>query len=117
MTGRENGRHLGFVTMSVEQYLARAAQSQQQGRRADAMRDIEAALRLKPDHPVAHNMLGLDALNRNDAAAAREHFEAATRTDPNAAALWLNLAKAQRLSGDDAAERNALESALVDRPA
>ena len=76
------------------------------------MRDLDEALRLKPDHPVAHNMLGLDALGRNDAAAARKHFEAATRSDPNAAALWLNLAKAQRLSGDDAAERDALEFAL-----
>jgi aspartyl/asparaginyl beta-hydroxylase (cupin superfamily) len=99
--------------MSPEQHLARAAQAQQQGRRADAIRDVEAALSLKPNHPVARNMLGLDALSRNDVGAARNHFEAAARADPNAAALWLNLAKALRLIGDDAAERNALESALA----
>lgn len=74
--------------------------------------EIEAALRLNPAHPVAHNMLGIDALDRNDPASALLHFEAATKADPKAAALWLNLAKAHRLSGDDAAERKALESAL-----
>lgn len=87
-------------------------QAQQQGRRAEALRDLEAVLGLKPDHPVAHNMLGLDALSRNDPAVARGHFEAACQADPNAAALWLNLAKAVRLLGDDAGERAALESAL-----
>lgn len=98
--------------MSVEQYLARAAQAQQQGRRTDAMRDLEAARALSPENPVVHNMLGLDALSRNDARGARDYFEVATRADPNAPALWLNLAKAVRMIGDDLAERSALESAL-----
>lgn len=98
--------------MTVEQHLARAVRAQQQGRRAEALGDLEAALGLQPEHPVAHNMLGLDALSRNDAATARKHFEAATRADPGAAALWMNLAKASRLLADDAAERAALDSAL-----
>jgi aspartate beta-hydroxylase len=98
--------------MSVEQHLARAMQAQQQGRRAEALRDVDEALRLKPDHPVAHNILGLDALSRNEPAVALGHFEAATKADPKAAALWLNLANAARLLADDAAERSALESAL-----
>jgi aspartate beta-hydroxylase len=100
------------MSMTVEQHLARAVRAQQQGRRAEALGDLEAALGLQPEHPVAHNMLGLDALSRNDAATARKHFEAATRADPAAAALWMNLAKASRLLADDAAERAALESAL-----
>jgi aspartyl/asparaginyl beta-hydroxylase (cupin superfamily) len=98
--------------MTAEQHLTRAMQAQQQGRPADVAREIEAALRLRPDHPAALNMLGMEAMRRNDVAAARKHFEAATRADPSAAALWLNLAKVHRLSGDDAAERAALESAL-----
>jgi aspartyl/asparaginyl beta-hydroxylase (cupin superfamily) len=57
-------------------------------------------------------MLGVDALERNDLAAAQRHFEAATRADPRAAALWLNLAKAHRLAGNDDGERAALEAAL-----
>jgi aspartate beta-hydroxylase len=41
------------------------------------------------------------------------HFRAATAADPSAIALWMNLAKAHRLAGDDAAERAALEEALA----
>ena len=98
--------------MTVEQHLARAAQAQQQGRRADMEREAEAALRLRPDHPIAHNILGMEALARSDFAAAKRHFEAATSADPKATALWLNLAKAHRETGDDEGERAALHSAL-----
>jgi aspartyl/asparaginyl beta-hydroxylase (cupin superfamily) len=98
--------------MTIEQHLARAVQAQQQGRRADVVREAEAALRLRADHPVAHNILGLEALERDDAAAARRHFESATQADPKAAPLWLNLAKASRNAGDDEGERAALHSAL-----
>jgi aspartate beta-hydroxylase len=99
--------------MTVEQHLARAAQAEKLGRREEVVREAEAALRLRSDHPVAHNILGIDALGREDAAAAVRHFEAAAQADPRAAALWINLAKAHRLGGDDAAERSALESALA----
>jgi aspartate beta-hydroxylase len=100
------------MAMTAEQHLARAVQAQQQGRPADVQREVEAALRLNPEHPLALNMLGMEALGRNDPATARLHFEAATKADPKATALWLNLAKTHRLAGDDAAERAALESAL-----
>jgi len=42
-----------------------------------------------------------------------EHFKAATTADPSAIALWMNLAKAHRLAGNDDAERTALEQALA----
>jgi aspartyl/asparaginyl beta-hydroxylase (cupin superfamily) len=112
LTGRQNGRHWGVVATTVEEHLTRAMQAQQQGRRSDVVREAEAALRLRADHPAAHNILGVEALARNDAAAAQRHFEVATRADPAAAALWINLAKAHRLLNDDAGERAALESAL-----
>ena len=64
--------------MTAEQHLARAVQAQQQGRRADVISEAEAALRLKSDHPIAHNMLGMEALARNDNRAALLHFRAAT---------------------------------------
>lgn len=101
------------VSTSVEQHLARAAQAQQQGRKADMLSELQAALRLSPEHPVVHNSLGIDALARGDLVSAREHFEIATRSDPGAAALWLNLAKAHRSAGNDDGERAALESALA----
>lgn len=74
--------------------------------------EAEAALRVKSDHPIAHNILGMEALDRNDLPGALRHFSAATRADPKAIALWLNLAKANRLAGDDAGERAALAAAL-----
>jgi len=98
--------------MTVEQHLARAVQAQQQGRPAEMLAELDAALRLNPQHPVAHNLAGVEALNRADPVKARHHFEAATRADPRAVALWLNLAKANRLASDDDAERAALERAL-----
>src|SRR5215471_18882750 len=93
LTVRGKGSLLGIMTMTAEQHLARAVQAQQQGRPADLVREAEAALRLRADHPVAHNLLGLEALGRKDTAAARRHFEAATKADPGATALWLNLGK------------------------
>lgn len=98
--------------MTVEQHLSRAAQAQQEGRRADMLREAEAALRIRSDHPVALNILGMEALDRDEPAAAAIHFAAAAQADPKAVALWLNLAKAHRLAGDDEAERAALEAAL-----
>ena len=112
MTGRRPGRHFIVMSMTVEQHLARATEARRGGRLSDFVREAEAALKLQPNHPVAHNMLGTEALDRNDFANAQSHFEAATRADPRAAPLWLNLAKAHRLAGNDDAERSALESAL-----
>ena len=67
------------------------------------------------DHsqPQLRNALGLTALEAGDARAAIAHFTAAATADPTAAALWMNLAKAQRLAGDDEAERSALERVLA----
>ncbi len=57
--------------------------------------------------------MGLAALEAGDAHAAIEHFRMATAADPSAIALWMNLAKAQRLARDDEGERAALEQALA----
>ncbi len=66
--------------------------------------------------PQAANAAGMAALRAGDAAGAARHFAAAAAADPNAVALWRNLANACRLMGDDAGERAALERALsVDR--
>lgn len=62
---------------------------------------------------AAANRLGLDSLRSGDARCAAEHFDRACRADPGAGELWINLATAQRLLGDDEAERAALESALA----
>ena len=63
--------------------------------------------------PQLRNALGLQALQAGDAGKAIVHFTAAAQADPTAAALWMNLATAQRAAGDDDAERRALEQALA----
>ena len=63
--------------------------------------------------PRELNSLGLKALEAGRVAEAIDHFTAATMSDPAAPALWMNLAKARRLAGDDEAERKALERVLA----
>ena len=67
----------------------------------------------EPNLPKERNALGLAALDAGGANEAIEHFTAALAADPSAPALWMNLAKAQRLAGNDVAERTALERALA----
>ena len=66
--------------------------------------------------PRAANAAGMQALRTGDFATARDHFAAAAAADPQATALWRNLANACRELGDDAGERAALDAALaIDR--
>jgi aspartyl/asparaginyl beta-hydroxylase (cupin superfamily) len=101
------------MATTAQEHLTRAAQAQQQGRWPDAVREAEAALRLKPDDALALNILGAEALTRGDVRAARRHFEAATSADPKTPVLWLNLARVHERAGDDTAEREALDAALA----
>lgn len=62
------------------------------------------------------NAEGMAALRSGDGASAAIAFRRAVEADPEAGALWGNLAHALRIAGDDAAERDALERALeIDR--
>jgi len=63
--------------------------------------------------PISLNELGLDALEAGDIEQAIRHFVAATGSDPGEPGLWINLATAHRVAGNDAAERQALEAALA----
>lgn len=63
--------------------------------------------------PLELNRIGMRALESGDAAAARAHFEQAVALDSEATPLWMNLAKAQRLLGDDAGEAASLDQALA----
>lgn len=66
-----------------------------------------------PNLPYELNELGLTALEAGRSDEAIQHFRAAAEADPSLATLWMNLAKAHRLLGDDDAERTALEQALA----
>ena len=65
------------------------------------------------DTPQALNAAGLERLDAGDHAAAAALFTRAAALDPNGVPLWLNLAKAQRLMGDDAGEGDSLARALA----
>jgi len=71
------------------------------------------ALSIDTNHPQTRNALGLAALEAGDADEATRHFTAAIAADPSATALWMNLAKAHRLSSDDEAEQAALDHVLA----
>ena len=59
------------------------------------------------------NELGLDALETGDAGEAIKQFRAAVAADPSLTDLWMNLAMAQRMAGDDPGERQSLEQVLA----
>lgn len=101
------------MSSQVQPFILEARHAFAQGRRDSAKRSLEAALEVDPRHPMVRNMLGMEALAVDDARGAEEHFAVAVEADPDAAPLWLNLAKARRLLGDDEGERKALESALA----
>ena len=63
--------------------------------------------------PQALNAAGFQLLERGDAAGAAPLFARAAALDPGAAALWLNLAKAQRAVGDDDGEAASLGRVLA----
>jgi aspartyl/asparaginyl beta-hydroxylase (cupin superfamily) len=63
--------------------------------------------------PLSLNELGLDALDRGDTQQAIQYLSAATAGDPSEPALWMNLAKAQRIAGNDRDEQEALQGALA----
>ncbi|MBA3896299.1 MAG: aspartyl/asparaginyl beta-hydroxylase domain-containing protein [Sphingomonadaceae bacterium] len=64
------------------------------------------------DDPRTLNAEGVAALTANDTARAAGLFARAAAADPEASALWMNLAKARRLLGDGEGERASLTRAL-----
>ena len=80
--------------------------------RDEAARADTAALTLAPNSAMAHNGLGLLAVDDNRAADAVKAFEQATTLDPNNAPYWTNLGNARRASGDAAGAEQAYRRAL-----
>jgi choline-sulfatase len=80
--------------------------------RDEAMRAEQAALTLDPNTAMAHNSVGLTAIDRGDAAGAVKAFEQATRLDSSNASYWANLGNARRATGDRAGAEQAYRRAL-----
>lgn len=97
---------------AVLKILQQAADARRQGRNDEAERLLARALDAAPGEPQALNMLGMIALERGDYPAARTHFVTAAQADPGEAALWMNLASAERGLGAGEGERGALQKAI-----
>lgn len=98
---------------TIQHHLSEADRALRSGANDVARQHLEAVIAVDSDHPGARNWLGLEALNRKDAASAIEHFKIACARDPKGQPLWLNLARAYRELDDPIAEREALEQVLA----
>ncbi len=93
--------------------IAEARAAQAAGDQAKAAEVYEALLAHDPHDPAILNSLGVLALEQGDCTTAIARHRAAAQADPQAPVLWVNLAKAQRMAGDDVGERASLDAALA----
>jgi arylsulfatase A-like enzyme/tetratricopeptide (TPR) repeat protein len=96
---------------------ARDAAAQARGSAADALRREAAgadaaAVALAPTNAMAHNGLGLLAVDENRLHDAIAEFQRATAIDANNASYWANLGNARRGSGDRAGAEQAYRRAI-----
>ena len=96
---------------------ARDAANAAHGTTARAMRDEarrtdQAALALDPNSAIAHNGLGLLAIDDDQPGEAVKAFERAAAIDPNNAWYWTNLGNARRATGDRGGAEQAFRRAL-----
>ncbi|MCH8617098.1 aspartyl/asparaginyl beta-hydroxylase domain-containing protein [Sphingomonas sp. SM33] len=98
---------------TIHQHLEAAQHARSAGQRDVARKHLEAVLAIDSEEPSARNLLGVDALERQDAGASADHFEIACRREPDNRGHWINLATARRMLGNAAAEEAALEKALT----
>jgi len=63
----------------------------QEGKQAEAVAELEQAVRLNPQQPVFLNQLGISYRQQGQFAKAREAYEKAIALDPNYPAAYLNL--------------------------
>ena len=101
---------------SVVALLTDAATARQRGDPQTELKRLKEALAGAPGDPRILNRLGTHGLANGDPARARTNFTAAAEADPGEPTLWVNVATACRMLGDDAGERAALARVLdIDR--
>jgi tetratricopeptide (TPR) repeat protein len=99
-------------------FLMRGGAYEQAGEWSAAKSDLERAVALAPDQPVALNYLGYAQLDRREnVAAATRLVEKASALDPQNAAITDSLGWAYYLSGNLPAAIGKLETAAVGEPA
>lgn len=88
-------------------------QLQRGGDSASALAQYRSILEIDPRQPAALNSMGIILTDGGQLADAQDAFCRAIAIDGTAPELWMNLAKAQRLDGDDAGELASIEGALA----
>lgn len=101
---------------TIQSLLQAAAAARQAGRSLDEERLVAEALHAAPDHPAVRNAAGMLALGKARFTDSAKHFAAATESDPDQPALWMNLATALRGRGDASGEEQALQRVLTIDP-
>jgi tetratricopeptide (TPR) repeat protein len=96
---------------------AREAAQSAQGASARALRDEaaraeQASIALAPTSAMAHNGLGLIAIDEGRTQEAAAEFERASALDPNNASYFANLGNARRAAGDRGGAEQAYRRAL-----
>jgi len=86
------------------------------GRANEADQLLVQVARAAPGHPGVLNELGLQMMQRGDAAQARDLFQRAIQADPNHPSLWSNLAVSLKALGLPQEEMEAVERALSLEP-
>jgi aspartate beta-hydroxylase len=97
----------------IAQIAQAAIQAQKSGDRDGAVRNYRAWIDLDPANPAALNSLGIMLTDQGALDEAQHLFRRAIVADATAPELWMNLAKAQRIAGDDDAELASLNGALA----
>lgn len=98
---------------AIANLLSAATQARRAGDIRRATDHLQAALARAPGDPSVLNSFGMMWLEERRFDEAREYFEKAIKADPSAPDLWMNLATAQRLAGDDIREAASLDQALA----
>jgi aspartyl/asparaginyl beta-hydroxylase (cupin superfamily) len=101
------------VASSIAQLVEQASQLARSGHWDDAERVWLEVRARDPKHAQALFSLGVHALRRGDALAARDLLIAARAEAPTDRLVLMTLCAAQRHLGDAAAEREAIEAALA----
>ena len=102
-----------MVDAHIQRMLDTAVQERRAGRTAAAVEMFRAVLEQGGEHPKALNALGLHAIDTGAHDEAIGLLKRAITADATAPELWMNLARAHRERGDDAAEAAALDGALA----
>ncbi len=100
------------LAVAAREAATRAAPAAAAALRQEAARADHAAIALAPDSAIAHNGLGLLAIDEHRLEDAVAAFGRATALDATNASYWANLGNAQRATGDRTRAEHAYRRAL-----